>query len=202
MSKKIFFWFGLLFLLLGGLYFFTVKIFAPKMPIGYCPFCDENVLERQKFYEDELVIALCTHRPIFPSHFLVIPKRHVERFELLTDAEISDIGKVIKKVNGAAENAFETASYLLLQKNGREVGQSVPHLHFHYIGRKAGDDSITRFFVNAFLAQTKPPLSMRETQEKVEKMKKAMEQEEKDAGEPMQGPGKENQTLLPGASSS
>lgn len=198
MSRKIFFLFGALLALLGGLYFFTVKIFTPKTPLGYCPFCDEMVLEKQKFYEDELVIALCTHRPIFPSHFLVIPKRHVERFELLTDQEISDMGKVIKKVNGAAEKVFDVTAYLLLQKNGSEVGQSVPHLHFHYIGRKAGDSSLTRFFVNAFLAQVRPPLSVAQTQETVEKMKKAMEQEGSEA--PPQARDKESQSPTPAVS--
>ena len=165
----------LLFSLICGLYFFTVKTFSLKEPVGYCPFCDEAVLEKQTFYEGDLILALCTHRPLFPGHSLIIPKRHVERFELLTEQEIAEMGKVIKKVHEAVSKAFDTSPYLLLQKNGTEVGQSVPHLHVHYIPRKAGDSSTLKFLINMFLSQVKPPLSNAETAEIVEKIKKAME---------------------------
>lgn len=63
----------------------------------YCPFCDRAVIERQAFYEDDLVLALYDHKPIFPGHSLIIPKRHVERFEQLTEEEITQIGRAIKK---------------------------------------------------------------------------------------------------------
>ena len=121
--------------LIGGIYFFSPR---PAHFTEYCAFCDPRVLERQKFYEDDLVLALYTHKPVLPGHCLVLPKRHVERFEQLTDQEITQMGKVIKKVDRAVTEVFSTSSYLLLQKNGIEVGQSVPHVHVHYIpGKKA-----------------------------------------------------------------
>lgn len=89
--------------------------------------------KRQAFYKNDLVLALYSHKPIYPGHCLIIPKRHVERFEMLSEEEITEIGRVIKKVNQAVEKVFQTSSYLLLQKNGREVGQT-PHVHVHYIG--------------------------------------------------------------------
>ncbi len=39
-----------------------------------CVFCDVSILNNQKFYEDDLVIALYTHKPILPGHSLIIPK--------------------------------------------------------------------------------------------------------------------------------
>lgn len=140
----------------------------------YCAFCDEKVLKKQTFYDDGVVLALYTHRPIFPGHSLIIPKRHVERFENLTDEEILHIGQVIKKVNQAATKVFKTSSYLLLQKNGQEVGQSVPHVHFHYIPRVAGDDSVLKFLVKMFLANLHKPLSDAEMEQAVEAMKQAI----------------------------
>lgn len=141
---------------------------------GTCAFCSDEVLKRQTFYEDDRVLALYTHKPIYPGHCLIIPKRHVERFEMLTDEEIVAIGQVIKKVNRAVEEVFETSAYLLWEKNGREVGQSVPHVHFHYIPRKKGDDSTLAFLFNMFLANLKSPISEQEMQETVEKLKAAI----------------------------
>jgi diadenosine tetraphosphate (Ap4A) HIT family hydrolase len=144
---------------------------------GPCPFCDGHQLNLQKFYEDELVIALYTHKPVFPGHSLIIPKRHVERFEMLSEDEMIHIGNTIKKVNQAAETVFGTASYLLLQKNGLEVGQTVPHLHFHYIPRHLGDDSTLKFMFKMYVANFKNPITPAEIKEITDLMKAAMEQQ-------------------------
>ncbi len=69
---------------------------------AYCAFCDSVVLEAQTFYEDDRVVALYTHKPVSPGHCLVIPKRHVERYEALSDEEILQIGRVVRKVDAAA----------------------------------------------------------------------------------------------------
>lgn len=171
MRKKFGFLAFILLCLLVGIYFLSPK----SIPFtDACAFCDPEVLERQKFYEDDLVYALTTHKPVFPGHCLMIPKRHVERFEELTDEEITEIGRVIKKVNLAVEKVYGTSSYLLLQKNGKEVGQSVPHVHFHYIPRKGGDDSGLIFVLRMFIANVKKPISQNEICENVEKLKKAI----------------------------
>lgn len=163
------------FCLIGGSYFLFINPFSRASFSDYCAFCDPTVLNNQKFYEDDLVLALYTHKPIFPGHCLIIPKRHVERFEMLTDEEITQIGRVIKKVNQAVMKVYETSSYLLLQKNGLEVGQSVPHVHFHYVPRKTGDDSIIQFIIKMFIANVKKPISQDEMHENVEKLRQAIE---------------------------
>ena len=142
---------------------------------AYCAFCDPAVLARQAFYEDGLVLALYTHKPILPGHCLIIPKRHVERFEGLSKEEELQMSELIKKVNHAAMKVFGTSAYLLLQKNGHEVGQTVPHVHFHYVPRKAGDSSSLKFILKMYLADLRGPISSAEMQEIVEKMKQAME---------------------------
>ncbi|MDP1607725.1 MAG: HIT family protein [Chlamydiales bacterium] len=161
--------------LIGGIYFLFIKPFSHSSFNGYCAFCDPAVLNNQKFYEDDLVFALYTHKPIFPGHCLVVSKRHVERFEGLTDAEITQIGRVIKKVDRAVAKVFGTSPYLLLEKNGHEVGQSVPHVHFHYVPRKSGDDSTIQFFAKMYMAHVKQPISESEMHETIEKLKKTIE---------------------------
>lgn len=170
--KKILFAIALA-LLVGGFYFF----FTYERTTGLfkdCAFCDPKVLANQAFYEDDLVLALYTYKPIVPGHCLIIPKRHVERFEMLTDEEACQICRVIKKVNLAAMKVYGTSAYLLLQKNGWEVGQSVPHVHFHYIPRKAGDRFSVFFLFKMYIVNLGSPISPAEIQENVRKMKEAM----------------------------
>ena len=155
-----------------------IFIFLAATSIAYsnpCAFCDKSVLESQVFYEGDLALALYTHKPIFPGHCLIIPKRHVERFEMLSAAELAEMMDLVKKVHVAATRVFGTSPYLLLQKNGREAGQSVPHVHFHYIPRKIGDDSALKFVFRMFIAyRAQKPIKPEEMQEIVEKMKEAM----------------------------
>lgn len=115
MRKKLSLLAVLLICLMGGTYSLFIKPSSHSLS-DCCPFCDPAVLNYQKFYEDDLVFALYTHKPVLPGHCLIIPKRHVERFEMLTDAEITQIGRAIKKVNQVVMEVFETSSYLLLQK--------------------------------------------------------------------------------------
>jgi diadenosine tetraphosphate (Ap4A) HIT family hydrolase len=167
---KAIFYFLIIICLMTGFYFFLSQEHADSD----CAFCDTQILNNQTFYEDDLVMALYTHKPILPGHSLIIPKRHVEHFEMLSDEEMMQIGRVIKKVNQAASVVFGTSSYLILQKNGREVGQTVPHVHFHYIPRKAGEISTLTFLIKMYIANAQKPISPAEMQNIVEKMRQAM----------------------------
>jgi diadenosine tetraphosphate (Ap4A) HIT family hydrolase len=169
--KKILAVFLSLFVLSLGVYFLTP---SAKLSKDYCAFCDSKVIEAQKFYEDDTIVALYTHKPVMPGHCLIIPKRHAERFEQLTDAENASISHVIKKVDQAAIKVFNRSSYLLLQKNGVEVGQTVPHVHFHYFPREAGDDSSLKFLMKMYIANLKKPIVSSEMKEVCRKMKEAM----------------------------
>lgn len=175
MRKKLSIFLILIVCIASGIYFFSSKKSGRHFPPSYCAFCDPKVLAYQTFYEDDLVLALYTHKPMFPGHCLIIPKRHVERFEELSTEEITQMGQVIKKVNLAVMKVFETVSYLLIQKNGREAGQTVPHVHFHYVPRKAGDDSALKFIMQMYLANATGPISATEMQEVTDKLKEAME---------------------------
>lgn len=168
----------LVFLVTGtGVYLLSLRHRELAFSAKECPFCDPAVLQRQAFYADDLVLALYTHRPVMPGHCLVIPKRHVERFERLTDAEADQICRVIKKVNAAVEKVFSTSPYLLLQKNGWEVGQSVPHIHFHYVPRKAGDGSMLKLLFKMLWADTGRPLAQKNIEKAVQELKLAIEEQ-------------------------
>ncbi|CDR34931.1 HIT family protein [Criblamydia sequanensis] len=171
--RKIKFCFAVSLILLS---FFIWNLFSLKpLNLRDCPFCSEKVLEGQKFYEDDLVIGLLTHKPIYKGHVLIIPKRHAEQFGELTETEISRIGALIKKVDKAVKSNYHTASYVLLQKNGYEAGQSVPHVHFHYIPREKGASSSLEFIISMVGAVIKKPLPKEEMREVVIALKKELE---------------------------
>ena len=117
-------------LFIFGLSFFFFD-FGKKS--GGCAFCREEFLRAQTFYEGKEVLGVLTHKPALDGHVLIIPKRHVERFEDLTYEESLEISEAIKKIDAAVRYVFGYEDYLLIQKNGVKAGQSVPHVHFHYL---------------------------------------------------------------------
>lgn len=117
-------------------------------------------------------MGLYSHKPINPGHCLVIPKRHITKFEELNDLEIVAIANLIKKINIATQKIFGDSIYIVLQKNGKNL-QSVTHVHFHYIPKKvtgnipASINYFWRFFISIF----KGPISDKQLSFFVNKMK-------------------------------
>lgn len=133
--------------------FFALTIYLNfdfgKSPSGNCVFCDPKVIESQFFYRGKMVLAMLTHKPAVAGHVLIIPKRHVERFEELSSLEMEEIQQIICSVDRMVKQVFGTKDYILLQKNGQKAGQSVPHVHFHYI--PANRFLTLRFFLSPWL---------------------------------------------------
>jgi histidine triad (HIT) family protein len=140
-----------------------------------CPFCTQDILDNQVFYEDSLVYGLYTHRPVVPAHFLVTPKRHVEKLEKLTQEELLQIHALLNKIHNLSQKVFGTEPYFIHQKNGKEVGQSAPHLHFHYIGKKPGDHSTLKFIFCMIKARFGASLSQKKLQEITSYLKSSLE---------------------------
>jgi len=140
-----------------------------------CPFCDTNVLRKQVFYQDDLVMGLCDYKPIYPGHCLVISRRHIRGFEELNDDEFMAASRLMKKINQVIQKKFGSCVYIVLQKNGKGV-QAVPHVHFHYIPKKDTDSVFSgigylwRFLTSWF----RSPMSDEELAACVAMMKKGM----------------------------
>jgi len=77
-------------------------------------------------------------RPQAPVHVLIIPKRCIPRIAEASEADAALLGRMlaatpeIARACGVAESGFR-----LVINNGRDAGESVPHLHIHLLGGRA-----------------------------------------------------------------
>ena len=99
-----------------------------------CLFCKiiSGEIPSSKVYEDDICLAFNDIEPQAPTHFLVIPKKHIGSVaEVSADnsAVVAHIFEVIAQV--AKEKKLE--SYRVVSNIGEQAGQSVPHLHFHVL---------------------------------------------------------------------
>jgi len=103
-----------------------------------CIFCKivAGEIPSEKLYEDDDVLAFWDISPQSPKHFLVIPKKHIDR---PVDAEEGDDALVGKLLRVGAQIATEQGTgdaYRVIFNNGKKAGQVVFHLHMHILGGK------------------------------------------------------------------
>jgi ATP adenylyltransferase len=102
-----------------------------------CPFCSPS--KDVMLYEDELVRILIDSYPASRGHLLVVPRRHVERWEDLTEEEKSALIKRMELAMEKLKEAINPDAFNVGMNLGKAAGQTVPHLHLHVIPRWEGD---------------------------------------------------------------
>lgn len=133
-----------------------------------CVFCDKKIISTQSFYEDNFVVALLDHRPVVDGHSLIIPKRHVTRFEQLTNDELLALSNTIRRTHEALKKTHGVNDYILVQKNG--MFNSVDHVHVHFIPERA-DSSKWRFILDSILSRFTKTLTAEEVKPKIDALK-------------------------------
>lgn len=102
-------------------------------------FCTDTIME-QVYYGSEHMLVVYNKYPALPGHSMVIPKRHVEKFIDLNDAESYDVTKTMRKIMPVLTRLYGSdGSYDMMVQNGPYSGMSINHLHIHVIPRKKDD---------------------------------------------------------------
>ena len=91
-------------------------------------------------FEDDLVFAFRDVRPQAPTHVLIVPKKPIPRIAEAQPADHALLGHLLlKAAEVAAKVGLRENGYRLVINNGRDGGESVPHLHCHILaGRPLG----------------------------------------------------------------
>jgi histidine triad (HIT) family protein len=88
-------------------------------------------------HEDDLCIAIHDINPQAPVHVLVIPKKLIPRVGEATTADQATLGHLLLTAASLAKKlGVAESGYRLVINNGRDGGESVPHLHVHLLGRR------------------------------------------------------------------
>ena len=104
-----------------------------------CIFCKIAKMEipAKIITETKNSVAFLDAFPLARGHTLVIPKRHYEKVQDMTDNDNSDLFNTVLRVISKVDKV--TGSTLLAIHNGKESGQEIPHVHVHLIPRQSND---------------------------------------------------------------
>lgn len=101
-------------------------------------FCQQAVIDRQWVITGKKVNVLFNHAPIgFGGerlHFLVVPKAHREAFVEVTEEEYYEAMELTGEIaDHFMTSRQEVKNVYILNKTGRDTGQTVKHWHLHVI---------------------------------------------------------------------
>ena len=109
-----------------------------RILMSACIFCKiiSHQIPTPSIYETDLTLVIRDIHPRAPIHYLVITKKHIEHMGLVEkqDAVImSDMAMVIQHLSATLA---KPVSFNVISNNGSGAGQSVPHLHWHFLAGK------------------------------------------------------------------
>ena len=89
-------------------------------------------------HETDDVIAIRDINPKAPTHILVIPKRPIARINEASPGDAKLLGTVLLAAAEIARKlGLDRSGYRLVINNGKDGGESVPHLHVHLLGGRS-----------------------------------------------------------------
>jgi histidine triad (HIT) family protein len=108
---------------------------------GHCTFCDliQGAGEVSICYEDSDAIAFMDIQPVNTGHLLVVPRRHVERFEDVPADLALHLFRVTTQLVPVVKRVSLAEGINIVVNSGSAAGQDEPHFHIHVIPRCAGD---------------------------------------------------------------
>ena len=84
-------------------------------------------------YEDDLSLAFRDVNPQAPTHFLVIPKKPIEKLSDANEEDQALLGHLLLVANKVAAQEG-LSDFRLNVNNGAGASQTVFHLHVHVLG--------------------------------------------------------------------
>ena len=129
-----------------------------------CIFCKiiKGEIPSYKIYEDEYTYAFLDISNDCNGHTLVIPKKHYTNVLDCDEKYLAACMQTIKKIGNHYTTNCGFSGINILNASGADAQQSVFHLHFHILPRKADDG------VDCFPQLTKNAETMNEVQQKLQ----------------------------------
>lgn len=119
-----------------------------------CKFC-EFFNKKQFDIENELAFAFWDANPVSIGHIIFMTKRHVKDFFETTKEEKNAIFELIDKAKSIIDEKYKPTGYNIGMNCGVSAGQTVMHVHVHFIPRYDGDVENPRGGVRGVIPEKK-----------------------------------------------
>lgn len=101
-----------------------------------CIFCKiaRGEVPSRKVYEDGEILAFHDIHPVAPTHFMLIPKKHIATLADATAEDAGVLGRIMVLTGRLAREQGSPEGYRTIVNTGRIGRQDVMHMHVHVLG--------------------------------------------------------------------
>ncbi len=115
-------------------------IFRASLSMNNCRYCDQVYQKSARtVIENESWFANYDMHPVSSGHMKIIPRRHVNSIAELTHEELASMKEMFIEAELLVNELYHPDGYNLGLNHGEAAGQTVFHLHIHFIPRYNGD---------------------------------------------------------------
>lgn len=103
-----------------------------------CIFCKiiTGHIPSQKIHENSDLIVIKDIAPRAPIHYLIIPKKHIKDLQSVTSQDRGLLSEILLAAQKLSHDLAQPQEFRIVSNNGSSVGQSVFHIHFHFLAGK------------------------------------------------------------------
>lgn len=87
-------------------------------------------------YKDDYCAAINDINPQAPVHVLIFPIKPIERISAAGEADAPILAHLLLAAPKVAEVCGLKDGFRLVINNGKDAGETVPHMHVHLLGGK------------------------------------------------------------------
>ncbi len=102
-----------------------------------CIFCaqseDDERVSKLEIYEDDFLMVELNIFPYNTGHLMVVPRRHVNSMNDLSDEERNRLFSMVARVEELQREVVEPAGIDVGINIGEAAGESIPHLHVQLV---------------------------------------------------------------------
>lgn len=100
-----------------------------------CVFCKiiSGQIPSKKIQETDDLIVLQDIAPKAPVHYLIVPKKHIKNLQACLPEDQALLGSMLLMTQTLSKQLSGNQEFKLVSNNGASVGQSVFHLHMHFL---------------------------------------------------------------------
>jgi histidine triad (HIT) family protein len=106
-----------------------------------CDYCEivKRKVKAEVVYEDDKVMAIVKDLAAFPGQICVFPKEHYTILEMVPDAIVNHLFKIVNKLGIAIFEGLGVQGTNIVVQNGTAAGQTTPHFCVDIIPRRERD---------------------------------------------------------------